>query len=276
MDFDTVADELYALPPEEFTARRDTAAALARRQGDRALAARVHGLRRPTRGAWLANLLVRSHPEQIGPLLELGEALRAAQRDQAGARLRELSTRRHHLVTALTERARRTAAEAGHAPGEPALRDLEQTLRAVLADRDAAGAFAAGRLATALDTTAPLPEPGASDGPSVVAGRKAADGKAADRRAVDRRAAEREAARAAEREAADHEAAQAADARELRAAEHRRAVEQVRRSARRLALAERAHREAEREEAERADALADAERQATRARTEADRLRRQA
>ncbi|WP_371494136.1 hypothetical protein OG871_03430 [Kitasatospora sp. NBC_00374] len=269
MDFDTVADELYALPPAEFTAARDTAAGLARKQGDRELAARVRKLRRPTGGAWLANLLVRSHPEEIGPLLELGRALRAAQSDHAGARLRELSSRRHHLVTALTARARRTATEAGHSPGEPALRELEQTLRSVLADGDAAESFAAGHLATALDATAPLPEPVPALEPTPAPAVPEPEPAAATE---PRRTAPR-AAQAAVR-TAEREAAQAADALELRTAEHRSAAARVRRSARRLADAEQAHREAERAEAECATALAAAERRAAQTRAEADRLRR--
>ncbi len=53
-----IADELYGLPPEEFTAARD-ARACALRASDRALADAVCALRRPTTAAWLVDLLVR-------------------------------------------------------------------------------------------------------------------------------------------------------------------------------------------------------------------------
>lgn len=60
MDIDDVADELYAVLPAEFTATRDDRARAARRAGDRELARRISTLRKPTLGAWAANLLVRA------------------------------------------------------------------------------------------------------------------------------------------------------------------------------------------------------------------------
>ena len=56
--------------PSEFTSRRDALAAEARRAGDRALAAEVKKLRRPTTGAWLANLLVRQRRDEVAQLLD--------------------------------------------------------------------------------------------------------------------------------------------------------------------------------------------------------------
>lgn len=91
MDLDAVADELYGLRPEDFTAARAARVAAARTAGDRALAERIGKLRRPSLSAWASNLLVREQPEQIEPLLKLGEALRQAHQDLDGAQLRALS-----------------------------------------------------------------------------------------------------------------------------------------------------------------------------------------
>lgn len=146
MDFDEVADQLYALPPPQFTAARDAAA----EQADAALAERIRGLRRPTLGAWLANLLVREHRTESQALLELGVDLRAAQDGLVGERLRELTAGRRAVVGALVQQARAAAVRAGLPVGEGPLADLEQTLTTVLADRNAAAAFAAGRLTKPL------------------------------------------------------------------------------------------------------------------------------
>ncbi|MFI9549933.1 hypothetical protein ACIHAR_39560 [Streptomyces sp. NPDC052016] len=72
MDLDAVADELYALPPGEFTAARDEHAKAARATGDRELADQTRRLRRPTQAAWASNLLVREDPDEVERLLQLG------------------------------------------------------------------------------------------------------------------------------------------------------------------------------------------------------------
>lgn len=156
MDFEQVADELYALPPSRFTASRNEAAERARADDDPELAARLRGLRRPTTGAWLGNLLVREQPDEVRALLELGSGLRAAQSRLAGDRLRELGARRREVVAALVRQAGAEAVRAGQRVGAGPLEDLERTLHAVLADPEAADAFASGRLTAAL-TAAPRP-----------------------------------------------------------------------------------------------------------------------
>ncbi|MGW0611421.1 hypothetical protein [Streptomyces sp. NPDC002788] len=157
MDFDAVADELYALRPEEFTAARSSAVASARTAGDRELAERIGALRKPSLAAWAGNLLVRSSPGEVEPLLRLGEALRRAHQDLDGTQLRELSRRQHALVRALSAQARQLAKEAGHPIGESAQREVENTLHAVLADPAAAEAWASGRLAKPLTAAVGFP-----------------------------------------------------------------------------------------------------------------------
>ena len=170
MELDAVADELYGLRPDEFTAARDERARAARAEGDPYLAARIRELRRPTLSAWAGNLLVRRRPEEVGPLLALGQELRRAHRELDGERLRELSRHQWRLLTALSRQAGQLAAEAGHPLGEQALREVEQTMKAVLADPASAEEWAAGRL------TRPLPAPSgfgteeSAGGPSASAG----------------------------------------------------------------------------------------------------------
>lgn len=150
MDLETVADELYRLRPEEFTAARGARMAEARTAGDRALADRIGKLRRPSLSAWAGNLLVHESPGEVEPLLRLGEGLRQAHRDLDGAQLRELSRQQRVLITALSRQAGQLAAQAGHPITEAARHEVENTLRAVLADPDAAREWASGRLVRPL------------------------------------------------------------------------------------------------------------------------------
>lgn len=157
MDYDSVADELYALRPEEFTAARASAMASARTAGDRELAERIRTLRKPSLAAWVSNLLVRTSPGEVEPLLRLGEGLRQAHQDLDGAQLRELSRRQHALIRALSLQARQLAKEAGHPIGESVQREVENTLHAVLADPEAARDWAGGRLARPLSAAVGFP-----------------------------------------------------------------------------------------------------------------------
>src|SRR3954452_2359436 len=149
-DLEAVADELYALAPEEFTAARDRRAAEARANGQAALAGQIRGLRKPTQGAWVVNLLARERPEQLNELLELGASLRSAQASLQGDELRRLSTQRGQVVGALARDALNLAREAGRTPTAAVQREVEQTLEAALADPDAAETVRAGRLSSAL------------------------------------------------------------------------------------------------------------------------------
>ena len=150
LDVDAVADELYGLPPGEFTSQRDRRAAEARRGGDRDLAAAIKKLRRPSASAWLANLLVRQRHEQLLQLLELGAAMRQAQSELAGTDLRRLSEQRHQVVKALGGEGRQLARDLGQPVSEASERELEATLEAAVANAEAGEALRSGRLTTAL------------------------------------------------------------------------------------------------------------------------------
>ena len=149
-DVDDVADRLYAVLPEEFVAARSEAVAAARAAGDRELAGLIGALGKPTQAAWAVDLLVRADGDQVRELVELGTLLREAQRDLDPAALRELGRQRQQVVAALARRAARLAADAGHRLGAGAQTQVEETLRAAVADPDAAAAVLSGRLTTAL------------------------------------------------------------------------------------------------------------------------------
>jgi hypothetical protein len=150
-DLDPVADELYALPRDEFTASRNAAAKGARQRGDKKLAEEIGALRRPSTAAWLTNLLSREHPDEVRALVELGDGLRAAQDRLEGEALRRLSQQRHELVHGLVQQARALARSAGHPASDAVSRELEDTFTAAVNSSEAAAAVAGGRLTSALD-----------------------------------------------------------------------------------------------------------------------------
>lgn len=151
--FDEIADELYGLPPEQFTAARTQFEKEAKAAGDRDTADRIHELAKPSVTAWLANQLVREHRSELQPLLELGAGLRDATRNLAGDQLRALSRQQHELVHALVQQARHLARAAGRTVSEDAVRALDDTLRAALADEQAASMLLVGHLTAALHSS---------------------------------------------------------------------------------------------------------------------------
>ncbi|MEV4655318.1 hypothetical protein [Micromonospora sp. NPDC049301] len=143
-----LVQQLYRTPPERFVAARDAAVAEARRAGDPATARQLARLRRPTVAAWLVNLLAIHRPELVADLVQLADALRAAQRDLRGPRLRELSAQRRAVVGALVAEVRKLAAAEPDAPsaGKLPLAEVEATLNAALSDTEVAEQVRSGRL----------------------------------------------------------------------------------------------------------------------------------
>ncbi|MFD4260108.1 hypothetical protein ACFWR9_21430 [Streptomyces sp. NPDC058534] len=154
---ESVLDELYATPPSDFVSRREEHAAAARTAGRKEDARLIHAARRPTLAAWAANLLAHSQPEESRRFLELGQSLREAHRTLDAAGLRELSAQRRRIVAALSRQAAQLADEAGHRLSQGAQREVESTLRAVLADPDAADRWSGGRLEVSLSPPSEFP-----------------------------------------------------------------------------------------------------------------------
>jgi hypothetical protein len=150
VDLDDVADELYGLPPEEFMPTRTVREQEARADGDRELAAEIKALGKPSSAAWVCNVLVRHHREDIENLVELGGLLREAQSNLEGDQLRALDVQRRQLVNALTRQARALAHRLGHPVSTTVGTQVEETLRAAMSDPEAGDALLAGRLTSAM------------------------------------------------------------------------------------------------------------------------------
>jgi hypothetical protein len=144
---DQIARELYALPPDDFTAARNARAGAS----DRSLAARIKALRKPTASAWAVDLLAREG--QLAEALELAGALREAQDDLDGAELARLSRQRRALVAALASQAAGLAEDRGVTISAAARADVEKTINAAVMDAAAAAAVMTGRLVRPLEAT---------------------------------------------------------------------------------------------------------------------------
>ncbi|WP_040339850.1 hypothetical protein [Candidatus Blastococcus massiliensis] len=280
MDLEQVADELYEVPPDEFIALRKERQDAARADGDKVLAKEIGGLPKPSAAAWACNLLVRGHRDEIENLVDLGELLREAQENLAGDQLRALDVQRRQLVSALTRQARGLAAERGHPVSTSVATQVEETLRAAMADPDAGRALLTGRLTSpmsysGLGTTVARPDlrlvhpppksapadrpekPAKAPAPKKQAGESAADRKAREQEERRQAAEEKRQRELTEARAAADEATAAAEDAATALEEHRRQTEEL--STRRTELQARVE--------ELADQLADAEREAADAAT---------
>jgi hypothetical protein len=150
VDLDEVADALYEVVPEEFVAVRGARQDEAKAAGDKALAKAIAALPKPSTAAWVCNLLVRAHQEEIEGLVELGNLLRDAQENLAGDELKALNRQRAQLLTALTRQAAALAREHGHAVSSAIAGQVEETLRAAMTDPEAGEALLTGRLVSAM------------------------------------------------------------------------------------------------------------------------------
>jgi hypothetical protein len=145
-DTDEIARELYLVPPTRFVAVRDELVRKARTAGSRELAHELQSLRRPSRSAWLVNLLTHYERAPMERLSGLGRELREAQTRLDESALRRLSAQRQQVIADLVDRARRCAAEAGLPPAKSVLSEVEETLRAALVDLAASSTVLSGRL----------------------------------------------------------------------------------------------------------------------------------
>lgn len=146
-----IADGLYALAPGDFTAARD--GLVKENRSDKAFAARIKALRKPSVGAWAINLVVRRESEQVAQLLDVGASLRRAQGGLDAGQLRELTKQRRAVTSAVTGRARGLAAEAGQRLTPAVVGQVEDTLTAAMLDEGAATAVRSGLLTATLRAT---------------------------------------------------------------------------------------------------------------------------
>jgi hypothetical protein len=207
---DPAAEELYGAPLTRFTGERKRLADGARAGGDRALAARIAALPRPTLAAWVVNQLWRQQHADMQALLAAGQRMRAG---EAGAWQEQRA-----VLSRLNAAAGETLRGDRHADSPATLRRVMANLQALsahgtfapdppgrlVADRNPPGFEVLEEEAVPVVTPAPAP---ARRGERT--GARAARARIAERADTERaRAAARatiEQARAAAREKAERE-----------------------------------------------------------------------
>ena len=214
-----MAEDLYGLSLDEFTAARNGLARELAKDGDSTEAERVKALRKPSVPAWLVNQLVRRRKKASKDLLRAGERLRSAQEKalEGGGRnaLEKAVAAERKAVEALVGEARDLGEEGGVNVSAATLNRVQSTLHAVSLDPEVREAFEAGDLtedheATGVDALALMAVPagkgrgtgrrGAKKGESAAARKRAREAEAEVQRIEDDLAsAERELNSAKER-----------------------------------------------------------------------------
>jgi hypothetical protein len=264
------ADELYGLPPGEFTRARDARAKELRKE-NREAADAIKGLRKPSVAAWALNQLGRRRSKELERLVAAGEELRAAQEELlAGgdrAAFQEATARERELVAELSAYTAALASEAGQS-GSGLQEKVAETLHAaalepetaaelrsgrLVREREAIGGFEATGMAAPPATKAP-PKPPSKKNKAGSKPDRARASREAERREqlaaarTDERHARRELEAAAKALARAEQRAEAAAAHAAEAAERARTTaERLKESKRAEAAARKAHSRAERE-----------------------------
>lgn len=150
MDLESATHELYRLVPTQFTAVRDAKASEARQAGHPDLASSLKKLRKPSVGAWMANLLVLEHSNDVERLIDLGGELRSPRNKPEGQQIRRVSKEKGDAVSKLMREATSKASRMGQPVSVAALQELEATLEAAFADPQAADDLRGGHLSRGL------------------------------------------------------------------------------------------------------------------------------
>ena len=125
--------ELYVLPPSEFTAARNELARELRESGDREAAEHVGRIRKPTVAAWAINRAATGEPKLVRGLLDASDRLRDVQsRGARSAALKEASSARRRAVEHLADAAKAVLGDAGESHED----EITQTLLAAATDAD--------------------------------------------------------------------------------------------------------------------------------------------
>jgi len=220
-------EEVYAVPPKEFTRARNARVAALAKSGHHDAAEALRRLRRPTAALWAVNQVGRANRKRLDAFIEAVAHVRRTQlRDPRN--VAEAVQRQRAALDAVLEIARDALSEHGLKAGPQALRRISNTLQGAAVDARHAEDLRHGRL------TGELAAPGFEvfdgekpRGLSVLTGGQPA--------AKGTEARQREAERRARRDAVRQERARQAEERERRAREKQAAADETAREVQALA-----------------------------------------
>ena len=121
------AEDLYAVPLDDFTSARDELAARLKEAGESDSAKAVKALRKPTLPAWAVNQLARRESETLHRLMELRDELTETSGPEE---IRRLAGERKSATASLLRRAEEILSDAGHSAGASTLDAVAKTLQA--------------------------------------------------------------------------------------------------------------------------------------------------
>jgi len=240
-------DELYGVPPKDFSSARNAKAAALKAAGRAADAQAVRRLAKPSPFLWATNQLARLDSERVAHFVDVVHRVRQSQLRDPRTATEGMRTIRAELQT-LLNRATEVLTKAGYRVPASATARISNTVLGAAVDAALVDDLRRGRLA------AELAAPGFEVLAGVEPGRKLQllrGGKGSERRHEQAEATRAEEQAERPRRAREAEASRR-DA-ERRAAEAERAGDEVRELERRLADARRKLREAQREAAAAAD-----------------------
>ncbi len=138
-------DRLFALPLAEFVDARNALSARLKAAGDRAGAAHVKKLKKPSVPAWAVNQVRFSAPHVLEALLTAGDRLRSRPAD-----MRSAMAERREALGAARRKAEEILVAAGHPAPPQTMQRVSATLDALAAYGNAPGKPSAGRLTEEL------------------------------------------------------------------------------------------------------------------------------
>jgi hypothetical protein len=144
-------EDLFAVPPKDFTSARNALAKELRDGGDAEEAKRVAALRRPTAALWAANQVSRRAPDAVGALLDASEQVRRFQatavRGGGGDELRAAMSAQRSALARVEQIAAAALRDAGLGDSPATLRAIQSTVQAAATgDRDGRKRLESGTL----------------------------------------------------------------------------------------------------------------------------------
>ena len=147
-------DDLFKLPPGEFTAARNALATKLKKSGHDEEASRVKAFPKPPASAWAVNQVHWRHRKPFDQLLAAGERFRKAQASQLAGKAADLRApldARRQALGELSKIAADVLREHGYTATPDTMRRVNTTLEALATYGSHPGAPPAGRLTYDVD-----------------------------------------------------------------------------------------------------------------------------
>jgi hypothetical protein len=147
-------DDLFRLPLAEFTGARNALAAQLKKSGrgdEKAEAARVKALAKPSISAWAVNQLYWNHRKEFDQLTALGERFHKAQKSGKVAEMRTALDARREALTKLSDLAMSLLRDAGQNSAPNTIHRITTTLEGISAYASRTDGPRAGRLTNEID-----------------------------------------------------------------------------------------------------------------------------